>query len=95
MNHIYRVVWSKTRLAWVVVSELASACGKGSGRCRSSRVNSIRGITDVRGSTKKLLCGASSGPSVGHNLSICDSRVRADRAAVGGECAEGRQELGR
>ena len=30
LNHIYKVIWSKTKSAWVVVSEIAKRDGKSS-----------------------------------------------------------------
>lgn len=30
LNHIYKVIWSKTKNAWVVVSEIAKRDGKSS-----------------------------------------------------------------
>jgi fibronectin-binding autotransporter adhesin len=31
VNHVFRIVWSKALGTWVVVSELATRCGKGGG----------------------------------------------------------------
>ena len=54
LNHIYKVIWSKTKNAWVVVSEIAKRDGKSSVK---SVVTSLAGKSMVAVMVAMVMCG--------------------------------------
>ena len=54
LNHIYKVIWSKTKNAWVVVSEIAKRDGKSSVK---SVVTSLAGKSVVAVMVAMVMCG--------------------------------------
>ena len=54
LNHIYKVIWSKTKNAWVVVSEIAKRDGKSSVK---SVVTSVAGKGIAATVVAMILCG--------------------------------------
>ena len=54
LNHIYKVIWSKTKNAWVVVSEIAKRDGKSSVK---SVVTSLAGRSVAAVMVAMVMCG--------------------------------------
>ena len=54
LNHIYKVIWSKTKNAWVVVSEIAKRDGKSSVK---SVVTSLAGKSVAAVMVAMVMCG--------------------------------------
>ena len=54
LNHIYKVIWSKTKNAWIVVSEIAKRDGKSSVK---SVVTSLAGKSVAAVMVAMILCG--------------------------------------
>ena len=54
LNHIYKVIWSKTKNAWVVVSEIAKRDGKSSVK---SVVTSLAGKSMAAVMVAMVMCG--------------------------------------
>ena len=54
LNHIYKVIWSKTKNAWVVVSEIAKRDGKSSVK---SVVTSLAGKSAAAVMVAMIMCG--------------------------------------
>ena len=54
LNHIYKVIWSKTKNAWVVVSEIAKRDGKSSVK---SVVTSLAGKSVAAAMVAMVMCG--------------------------------------
>ena len=54
LNHIYKVIWSKTKNAWVVVSEIAKRDGKSSVK---SVVTSLAGKSVAAMMVAMVMCG--------------------------------------
>ena len=69
LNHIYKVIWSKTKNAWVVVSEIAKRDGKSSVK---SVVTSLAGKSVAAVMVAMVMCGgvASAFNHVGTNIAI-------------------------
>ncbi|ARF99767.1 hypothetical protein B7L28_07165 [Veillonella atypica] len=69
LNHIYKVIWSKTKNAWVVVSEIAKRDGKSSVK---SVVTSLAGKSVAAVMVAMVMCGgvASAFNHVGTNIVI-------------------------
>ena len=69
LNHIYKVIWSKTKNAWVVVSEIAKRDGKSSVK---SVVTSVVGKSVAAVMVAMVMCGGvtSAFNHVGTNISI-------------------------
>lgn len=54
LNHIYKVIWSKTKNAWVVVSEIAKRDGKSSVK---SVITSLAGKSMAAVMVAMVMCG--------------------------------------
>ena len=54
LNHIYKVIWSKTKNAWIVVSEIAKRDGKSSVK---SVVTSLAGKSVAAVMVAMVMCG--------------------------------------
>ena len=58
LNHIYKVIWSKTKNAWVVVSEIAKRDGKSSVKSSvKSVVTSLAGKSVAAVMVAMVMCG--------------------------------------
>ena len=62
LNHIYKVIWSKTKNAWVVVSEIAKRDGKSSVK---SVVTSLAGKSVAAVMVAMVMCGGVASASSG------------------------------
>ena len=86
LNHIYKVIWSKTKNAWVVVSEIAKRDGKSSVK---SVVTSVASKGIAATVVAMLLCGgitsAASFATPGATASGTDSVAIGDGVTATGE----------
>ena len=80
LNHIYKVIWSKTKNAWVVVSEIAKRDGKSSVK---SVVTSLAGKSAAAVMVAMVMCGgvASANTVYGTGATVNSSAMNA--VAVG------------
>ena len=62
LNHIYKVIWSKTKNAWVVVSEIAKRDGKSSVK---SVVTSLAGKSVAAVMVAMIMCGGVASAATG------------------------------
>ena len=62
LNHIYKVIWSKTKNAWVVVSEIAKRDGKSSVK---SVVTSLAGKSAAAVMVAMVMCGGVASAATG------------------------------
>ena len=62
LNHIYKVIWSKTKNAWVVVSEIAKRDGKSSVK---SVVTSLAGKSAAAVMVAMIMCGGVASAATG------------------------------
>ncbi|WP_353622067.1 MULTISPECIES: ESPR domain-containing protein [unclassified Citrobacter] len=53
MNAVYRIIWSAVTQSWVVVSELATSCGK-------QKSSAVRTITSTVVTLAQIQCSAKS-----------------------------------
>ena len=87
LNHIYKVIWSKTKNAWVVVSEIAKRDGKSSVK---SVVTSLAGKSVAAVMVAMVMCGgvASANTVYGTGATVNSSASNAvavgDNATVNG-----------
>ena len=86
LNHIYKVIWSKTKNAWVVVSEIAKRDGKSSVK---SVVTSVAGKGIAATVVAMILCGgitsAASFATPGATATGTDSVAVGDGVTATGE----------
>ena len=86
LNHIYKVIWSKTKNAWVVVSEIAKRDGKSSVK---SVVTSLAGKSVAAVMVAMVMCGgvASANTAYGTGATVNSSAM--DAVAIGDNAKAG------
>ena len=86
LNHIYKVIWSKTKNAWVVVSEIAKRDGKSSVK---SVVTSLAGKSVAAVMVAMVMCGgvASANTAYGTGATVNSSAMNA--VAIGDNAKAG------
>ena len=80
LNHIYKVIWSKTKNAWVVVSEIAKRDGKSSIK---SVVTSLAGKSVAAVMVAMVMCGGVASAATGTQYGTGATATYNDSVAVG------------
>ena len=80
LNHIYKVIWSKTKNAWVVVSEIAKRDGKSSVK---SVVTSLAGKSVAAVMVAMVMCGGVASAATGTQYGTGATATYNDSVAVG------------
>ena len=80
LNHIYKVIWSKTKNAWVVVSEIAKRDGKSSVK---SVVISLAGKSVAAVMVAMVMCGGVASAATGTQYGTGATATYNDSVAVG------------
>ena len=80
LNHIYKVIWSKTKNAWVVVSEIAKRDGKSSVK---SVVTSLAGKSVAAVMVSMVICGGVASAATGTQYGTGATATYNDSVAVG------------
>ena len=80
LNHIYKVIWSKTKNAWVVVSEIAKRDGKSSVK---SVVTSLAGKSAAAVMVAMVMCGGVASAATGTQYGTGATATYNDSVAVG------------
>ena len=80
LNHIYKVIWSKTKNAWVVVSEIAKRDGKSSVK---SVVTSLAGKSMAAVMVAMVMCGGVASAATGTQYGTGATATYNDSVAVG------------
>ena len=84
LNHIYKVIWSKTKNAWVVVSEIAKRDGKSSVKSSvKSVVTSLAGKSVAAVMVAMVMCGGLASANTQYGVGA-DGGFNG--TAIGGEC---------
>ncbi|MDU3819940.1 MAG: ESPR-type extended signal peptide-containing protein, partial [Veillonella sp.] len=80
LNHIYKVIWSKTKNAWVVVSEIAKRDGKSSVK---SVVTSLAGKSAAAVMVAMVMCGGVASAATGTQYGTGATAAYNNSVAVG------------
>lgn len=80
LNHIYKVIWSKTKNAWVVVSEIAKRDGKSSVK---SVVTSLAGKSVAAVMVAMVMCGGVASAATGTQYGTGATAAYNNSVAVG------------
>ena len=80
LNHIYKVIWSKTKNAWVVVSEIAKRDGKSSVK---SVVTSLAGKSVAAVMVAMVMCGGVASAATGTQYGTGATATYNNSVAVG------------
>ena len=80
LNHIYKVIWSKTKNAWVVVSEIAKRDGKSSVK---SVVTSLAGKSAAAVMVAMVMCGGVVSAATGTQYGTGATATSNNSVAVG------------
>ena len=89
LNHIYKVIWSKTKNAWVVVSEIAKRDGKSSVK---SIVTSLAGKSAAAVMVAMVMCGGVASANTVYGTGASAVGTAQNATAIGENASAGQNE---
>ena len=89
LNHIYKVIWSKTKNAWVVVSEIAKRDGKSSVK---SVVTSLAGKSVAAVMVTMVMCGGVASANTVYGTGASAVGTAQNATAIGENASAGQNE---
>ena len=89
LNHIYKVIWSKTKNAWVVVSEIAKRDGKSSVK---SVVTSLAGKSVAAVMVAMVMCGGVASANTVYGTGASAVGTAQNATAIGENASAGQNE---
>ena len=89
LNHIYKVIWSKTKNAWVVVSEIAKRDGKSSVK---SVVTSLAGKSAAAVMVTMVMCGGVASANTVYGTGASAVGTAQNATAIGENASAGQNE---
>ena len=89
LNHIYKVIWSKTKNAWVVVSEIAKRDGKSSVK---SVVTSLAGKSAAAVMVAMVMCGGVASANTVYGTGASAVGTAQNATAIGENASAGQNE---